>query len=74
MPHSRQQISKPGYRPEAVSIRQLGKHPSEVINVIERGGKPVVVTRKGEPAVYIVPIDFAERHLPRLVDYLAPDD
>jgi len=70
MPRELQAISQPGYEPDAVSIRQLGKHASTLIREIEEHGRPAVVTRMGEPVVYIVPRELAQRH-PLLLAELA---
>jgi antitoxin (DNA-binding transcriptional repressor) of toxin-antitoxin stability system len=43
----------------SISIRQLGKHTSICIREIERGGKPVIVKREGEPVAFIVPLEAA---------------
>ena len=62
MPRDKQQFSLKGVGDE-VSLRQLGKYPSEIVHQVELIGEPIIVTREGRPAAYLVPIDYAAEHL-----------
>jgi prevent-host-death family protein len=43
-----------------VSIRDLGRRPSQVIDEVLRTGRPAIVTRHGRPVTAMVPLDPAE--------------
>jgi antitoxin (DNA-binding transcriptional repressor) of toxin-antitoxin stability system len=72
MPRSMQRFRVDGLS-GSVSIRQLGKYASEIVHELDLLGQPVVVTREGEPAAYLIPVDYAERHLPSLIDPVGRD-
>ena len=40
-----------------VSIRDLSRNPSAVVDEVERSGRPAVVTRNGKPVAALVRID-----------------
>jgi prevent-host-death family protein len=40
-----------------VSIRDLGRNASRVVNQVAKSGRPALVTSHGTPVVAIVPID-----------------
>ena len=40
-----------------VSIRDLSRHPSAVVDEVERAGRPALVTRNGRPIVALVRIE-----------------
>lgn len=40
-----------------ISIRDLGRNPSQVIDEVVRTGRPAIVTRHGRPITAIVAID-----------------
>ena len=40
-----------------ISIRDLGRHPSQVIDEVLRTGRPAIVTRHGRPVTAMVALD-----------------
>ena len=56
-----------------ISVRDLGRNPSRVIDDVERTGRPAIVTRRGRPVTAIVPVDpdaledFVLAHAPEYV-------
>lgn len=40
-----------------VSIRDLSRNPSAVVDEVERSGRPAIVTRNGKPVAALVRID-----------------
>ena len=40
-----------------VSIRELSRNPSAVVDEVERSGRPALVTRNGKPVAALVRID-----------------
>jgi len=40
-----------------ISIRDLGRHPSQVIDEVVRTGRPAIVTRHGRPVTAMVALD-----------------
>ena len=40
-----------------VSIRDLSRNPSAVVDEVERSGRPAIVTRNGKPVAAMVRID-----------------
>ena len=56
-----------------ISIRDLGRRPSQVIDEVVRSGRPAIITRHGRPVTAIVPIDpevledFVLAHAPAFV-------
>ena len=40
-----------------VTIRDLQRNPSEVVNEVEHSGRPAIVTRNGKPVAAIMAID-----------------
>jgi prevent-host-death family protein len=40
-----------------ISIRDLGRHPSQVIDEVIRTGRPAIVTRHGRPVTAMVALD-----------------
>lgn len=40
-----------------VSIRDLGRHPSRVVDSVARTGQPALVTKNGRPVAALVAID-----------------
>jgi prevent-host-death family protein len=60
-----------------IGVRELAKHTSAVINDIEQGKEPVLVTRRGRPVVYMLPVDseefedFVIAHAPQFVEGMA---
>lgn len=43
-----------------IGIRELARHASSIINDIEQKKEPTLVTRRGRPVVYMLPVDSAE--------------
>jgi antitoxin (DNA-binding transcriptional repressor) of toxin-antitoxin stability system len=54
-----------------VSIRQLNKHTSLLMQRIEDSGEPALITRGDEPVGFVVPLEYAREHLPGLMDVAA---
>lgn len=57
-----------------VSIRELSRNASGVVDEVARTGRPALVTRHGAPVVAVVPIDEGEIEdlvLARAPEYLA---
>jgi len=56
-----------------VSIRDLGRRPSQVVDEVVRTGRPAIVTRHGRPVTAMVAIDpdeledFVLTHAPEFV-------
>ncbi|MGQ0609190.1 MAG: type II toxin-antitoxin system Phd/YefM family antitoxin [Chloroflexota bacterium] len=56
-----------------ISIRDLGRRPSQVVDEVVRTGRPAIVTRHGRPVTAMVAIDpdeledFVLAHAPRFV-------
>lgn len=43
-----------------VGVRELARHASAIINDIEQNKEPALITRRGRPVVYMLPVDSAE--------------
>ncbi len=43
-----------------VGVRELARHTSSIINDIEQSKEPTLVTRRGRPVVYMLPVDSEE--------------
>lgn len=43
-----------------IGVRELARHASSIINDIEQNKEPALITRRGRPVVYMLPIDSAE--------------
>jgi prevent-host-death family protein len=57
-----------------VSIRDLQRNTSGVVNDVARSGRPAVITRHGEPVAAVVPVDMADLEdlvLAKAPEYLA---
>lgn len=56
-----------------ISIRDLGRRPSQVVDEVIRTGRPAIVTRHGRPVTAMVAIDLDEledfvlAHAPKFV-------
>lgn len=63
-----------------IGIRELARHASSIINDIEQKKEPALVTRRGRPVVYMLPVDSAEfedfvlTHAPQFVEGMAAAD
>jgi prevent-host-death family protein len=45
---------------ETVGVRDLANRASAVLDQLEQGGQPVIVTRRGRPVAVLCPIDAEE--------------
>lgn len=45
---------------ETVGVRDLANRASAVLDQLEQGGQPVIVTRRGRPIAVLSPIDAEE--------------
>lgn len=57
-----------------MSIRELSRNASGVVDEVAASGRPAIVTRHGAPVVAVVPIDEGELEdlvLARAAEYLA---
>jgi PHD/YefM family antitoxin component YafN of YafNO toxin-antitoxin module len=60
-----------------IGVRELAKHASAIINDIEQKKEPALVTRRGRPVVYMLPVDSAEfedfvlAHAPQFIEGMA---
>jgi PHD/YefM family antitoxin component YafN of YafNO toxin-antitoxin module len=43
-----------------IGVRELARHASSIINYIEQNKEPALITRRGRPVVYMLPVDSAE--------------
>lgn len=43
-----------------IGVRDLAKRASAIINDIEQSKEPALVTRRGRPVVYMLPVDSEE--------------
>jgi prevent-host-death family protein len=63
-----------------IGVRELARHASSIINDIERKKEPALITRRGRPVVYMLPVDseefedFVLSHAPEFVDGMAAAD
>jgi prevent-host-death family protein len=63
-----------------IGIRELARHASSIINDIVRNKEPALITRRGRPVVYMLPVDSAEfedfvlAHAPQFVEGMAAAD
>ena len=63
-----------------ISIRDLGRRPSQVIDEVVRTGRPAIITRHGRPVTAMVAInaddleDFVLAHAPEFVRSLRAAD
>jgi PHD/YefM family antitoxin component YafN of YafNO toxin-antitoxin module len=63
-----------------IGVRELAKHASSIINDIERKKEPALITRRGRPVVYMLPVDseefedFVLTHAPQFVEGMAAAD
>lgn len=63
-----------------IGVRELARHASSIINDIEQNKEPALVTRRGRPVVYMLPVDseefedFVLAHAPQFIDGMATAD
>ena len=43
-----------------ISIRELGRNPSRVVDDVVRSGRPAIITRRGRPVTAMVAVDADE--------------
>jgi PHD/YefM family antitoxin component YafN of YafNO toxin-antitoxin module len=43
-----------------IGVRELAKRASSIINDIEQNKEPALITRRGRPVVYMLPVDSEE--------------
>jgi PHD/YefM family antitoxin component YafN of YafNO toxin-antitoxin module len=67
-------------RMSTIGVRELARHASSIINDIEQNKEPTLVTRRGRPVVYMLPVDseefedFVLAHASQFVDGMAAAD
>ncbi len=63
-----------------IGVRELARHASSIINDIEQNKEPALITRRGQPVVYMLPVDSAEfedfvlAHAPEFVEGMIAAD
>jgi prevent-host-death family protein len=63
-----------------IGVRELARHASSIINDIEQKKEPALITRRGRPVVYMLPVDseefedFVLTHAPRFIEGMAAAD
>jgi antitoxin (DNA-binding transcriptional repressor) of toxin-antitoxin stability system len=63
-----------------IGVRELARHTSSIINDIEQNKEPALITRRGRPVVYMLPVDSAEfedfvlAHAPQFIEGMAAAD
>ncbi len=63
-----------------IGVRELARHASSIINDIEQNKEPALITRRGRPVVYMLPVDSVEfedfelAHAPQFVEGMAAAD
>jgi prevent-host-death family protein len=64
----------------AIGIRELAKHASAIVNDVEQTKEPALITRRGRPVAYMLPVDseefedFVLAHAPQFVEGMATAD
>jgi prevent-host-death family protein len=60
-----------------IGVRELARHASAIINEIEQNKEPALITRRGRPVAYMLPVDseefedFVLAHAPAFVEGMA---
>jgi PHD/YefM family antitoxin component YafN of YafNO toxin-antitoxin module len=63
-----------------IGVRELARHASSIISDIEQNKEPTLVTRRGRPVVYMLPVDsdefedFMLTHAPQFVEGMSAAD
>jgi prevent-host-death family protein len=63
-----------------IGVRELARHASSIINDIEQKKEPALITRRGRPVAYVLPVDseefedFVLAHAPQFVEGMAVAD
>jgi PHD/YefM family antitoxin component YafN of YafNO toxin-antitoxin module len=66
-----------GIAMSTIGVRELARHASSIINDIEQNKEPALITRRGRPVVYMLPVDSAEfedfvlAHAPQFIEGMA---
>ncbi len=63
-----------------IGVRDLARHASSIISDIEQTREPALITRRGRPVAYMLPVDseqfedFVLAHAPEFVEGMAAAD
>lgn len=63
-----------------IGVRELARHASSIINDLEQRKEPALITRRGRPVAYMLPVDseefedFVLTHAPEFVEGIATAD
>lgn len=63
-----------------IGIRELARHASSIINDIEQNKEPALITRRGRPVIYMLPVDseefedFVLAHAPEFIEGMTAAD
>ncbi len=63
-----------------IGVRELARHASSIVNDIEQNKEPALITRRGRPVVYMLPVDsmefedFVLAHAPQFIEGMAAAD
>ena len=63
-----------------IGVRELARHASSIINDIEQNKEPALITRRGRPVAYMLPVDseefeeFVHTHAPQFIEGMAAAD
>lgn len=68
------------FRMSTIGVRDLARHASSIISDLEQTREPALITRRGRPVAYMLPVDseqfedFVLAHAPDFVDGMAAAD
>ena len=63
-----------------IGVRDLARHASSIISDLEQTREPALITRRGRPVAYMLPVDseqfedFVLAHAPQFVEGMAAAD
>lgn len=63
-----------------IGVRDLARHASSIISDLEQTREPALITRRGRPVAYMLPVDseqfedFVLAHAPKFVEGMAAAD
>jgi antitoxin YefM len=63
-----------------IGVRDLARHASSIISDLEQTREPALITRRGRPVAYMLPVDseqfedFVLAHAPEFVEGMAAAD
>ncbi len=63
-----------------IGVRELARNASSIISDIERKREPALITRRGRPVAYMLPVDseefedFVLAHAPQFIEGMATAD